>query len=137
MTGANGSVSLSQFKGSPVLLYFGFTFCPDICPIGLTVIRDALKKSEKYNNINVLFVTVDPERDTPVRLKEYLSFFNPSFIGLTGDLKSIAEVAAKYGTYFAKTEANEHGEYSVDHTAYVYLIDRNGELPVPGKAIGR
>jgi len=122
-----GDVSLSSYAGQPVVLYFGFTHCPDVCPLGLTVIRDALKIMPEAD-VAALFVTLDPERDTAPRLAEYLAFFHDKLVGLTGDLESITGIAKQYGTYFMKTAPDEHGAYSVDHTAYFYLIDQNGEL---------
>lgn len=128
LQGAKGQVRLSDFEGNPVVLYFGFTHCPDVCPLGLTVIRDALKNEPRFKDVQALFVTLDPARDTVSRLEEYLDFFHPNLMGLSGNLEQIQEVAGKYGTYFAKGKVDEHGNYSVDHTAYFYLIDKTGRL---------
>lgn len=128
LLGAQGELSLSQFKGSPVVLYFGFTHCPDVCPLGLTVVRDALKADNDFQDVPAIFVTLDPERDTPERLSSYLSFFHPNLRGASGSVAQIKEVAKRYGTYFAKTGIEQNGDYSVDHTAYYYLIDAQGEL---------
>jgi len=119
---------LEGLRGRPVILYFGFTFCPDICPVGLAVIRDALNADDAFSDLSALFVTLDPERDDATRMGEYVSFFHTSIIGLTGTLEEISTVATQYGTYFQKTKADADGAYSVDHTAYFYLIDEAGEL---------
>lgn len=123
-----GEIRLSDFQGKPVVLYFGFTHCPDVCPLGLTVIRDALNSDQNFDSAVALFITLDPERDKLARLKEYLAFFHPGIRGLSGSIEQIRKVASQYGTYFMKTEADENGNYSVDHTAYFYLINRDGKL---------
>lgn len=128
LQGFQGDTTLAQFSGAPMVLYFGFTFCPDVCPVGLTVIRDAINSDPALADIQSLFITLDPERDTIERLKEYLAFFHPNLHGATGPLAEIQAVAKRYGTYFAKTKADETGNYSVDHTAYFYVLDANGEL---------
>ncbi len=120
--------SLSSLRGSPVILYFGYTHCPDICPVGLAVIRDALKSSPTFASVNVVFITVDPLRDTPERLNEYVSFFDPRIIPLSGTEEQIREVAKSYGTYFMRSELGGAEDYTVDHTAYFYLIDQAGNL---------
>lgn len=122
-----GSVSLSSLSGHPVILYFGYTYCPDVCPVGLAVIRDALQSDPSFANVKTLFVTVDPARDTAQRLAEYVTFFHPSIIPLRGSEAEIKAVAQSYGTYFMR--GTQTGEtYAVDHTAYFYLIDADGEL---------
>lgn len=128
LQGKSGELSLANFKGQPLVLYFGFTHCPDICPIGLTVIRDALKSDPAFAEVNALFVTVDPERDTSEHLAEYLSFFHPNIQGGRTDLAQTVALGKRYGTYFKKGKLNEHGAYAVDHTAYFYVLDAQGEL---------
>lgn len=126
----NGPTSLSSFKGKYVLLYFGYTFCPDICPTSLSNVASALKQltPEQNANIQLLFISVDPERDTPSRLQEYVTFFNPSFIGLTADQTSITDVTAQYNVIYAKQPAKSGSEaYSIDHSAMLYVLDRNGK----------
>lgn len=125
---ADGPISLARFKGRPLVLYFGFTFCPDICPLGLTVIRDALNADPALSEIPAVFVSVDPARDTPERLKEYLDFFHPNMYGATGSLEAVTELSKRYGTFFMKGKEDEHGNYAVDHTAYFYVLDERGEL---------
>ncbi|TNC81049.1 MAG: SCO family protein [Oleiphilus sp.] len=128
LTSGSGATRLSDFRGTPVVLYFGFTYCPDVCPLGLTVIRDALNSDERLASVKTLFVTLDPERDNLSRLNEYLSFFHENLLGLTGELEQIKKVATQYGTYFMKNVPDENGNYSVDHTAYFYVIDGQGKL---------
>lgn len=123
----SGSVSLSSLNGHPVILYFGYTYCPDVCPVGLAVIRDALQADPAFADVKTLFVTVDPARDTAQRLAEYVAFFHPNIIPLHGSEAEIKAVAQNYGTYFMKG-APEGETYAVDHTAYFYLIDADGEL---------
>lgn len=120
-------ISLSSLRGQPVILYFGYTYCPDVCPVGLAVIRDALHSDPVFANVKTLFVTVDPARDTAQRLAEYVAFFHPNIIPLHGSEEQIKTVAQNYGTYFMKG-ALEGESYAVDHTAYFYLIDADGEL---------
>lgn len=121
------SISLSSLRGHPVILYFGYTYCPDVCPVGLAVIRDVLLSDPQFANVKALFVTVDPARDTAQRLADYVAFFHPNIIPLHGSEAEIKAVAQNYGTYFMQGTP-EGGSYAVDHTAYFYLIDADGEL---------
>lgn len=129
LASAEGNRTLSEFSGRPVVLYFGYTYCPDICPLGLSVIRDAMKALPAGTiKPAPLFVTLDPARDTTEHLKEYLAFFSPEFVGLTGSVEQIKEVAGRYGTYFMAGKPDAKGGYTVDHTGYFYLLDKRGEL---------
>lgn len=122
---------LNQLKGQPVILYFGYTFCPDVCPVGLAVIRDALNSSEKFSKVPVLFVTLDPGRDTAERLREYVSFFHKNIIPLRGSLEQIKSVIEAYGGFLRHTVKNHEKmdkDYLVDHSAYYYLLNKQGEL---------
>jgi len=125
---ADGPVSLSDFSGKIVLLYFGYTFCPDICPSTMTdlaqVMQDLGKKADEFQ---VIMITVDPERDTPQQLADYVSHFDPSFIGLSGTEEEIAAVAADYGIFYERHEGTAASGYLIDHTARVFVIDKNGE----------
>lgn len=122
-------VSLSDFRGKIVLLYFGYTFCPDVCPATLAEVNNALEAlGQKADNVQVIMVTVDPERDTPEVLSEYLGHFNAEFIGLTGSLQQIADVATSYGVYFGKQEGSQATNYLVEHTASLMVIDEGGYL---------
>jgi protein SCO1/2 len=116
----------AQFRGKLLLLYFGFTSCPDVCPTDLQSIGQAMERLGKSaEGVQPLFVTLDPERDTPQRLAGYVTFFHPRLIGLSGDAGSIAQAARAYKVYYAKV-ANANG-YTIDHSGYVYLMDRAGK----------
>jgi len=124
------AVSERDFAGEPYLVFFGFTHCPDVCPTTLMELSDVLDKLGGDARIGALFITVDPERDTPAELKEYLSSFNPRFKGLTGDSAAIAQVAKSYRVYLKKVPL-DNGDYTMDHTALVYLMDKNGKFVAP------
>lgn len=130
MTSGDSVFRLSDLKGSVVLLYFGFTSCPDVCPTGLSVIKSAMKKLKgRADDIQVLFVTLDPERDDDIRLKEYLPFFDERIVGLTGSPAELEEVAKLYGVYYKKVESDTTAlGYSIDHSANFFVIDSAGSL---------
>jgi protein SCO1/2 len=131
MTSASGPVALQDFRGKVVLLYFGYTYCPDICPTSLASTAAGLKllKPEELDKVAVLFVSVDPERDTPSRLKEYAEFFHPKIVGLTGSKEGLAEVAKRYGVFYARQSVETAGGgYVIDHTSETYVIDSAGAL---------
>jgi protein SCO1 len=132
LTGQNGQpVSLSDFEGKVVLLYFGYTTCPDVCPTTLAGIHQALTLlGDQAKNVQLLMITVDPERDTQQVMSEYTVHFDSSFIGLTGTPEQIAEVATYYGIYYEKQEGDSAIGYLVDHTATVTAIDKDGYLRV-------
>ena len=117
-----------DFRGQLMLVYFGFTYCPDICPADLQAIGLVLDKlGNDAARVQPLFVTVDPERDTAEHLAEYVPLFHPRLIGLTGSLDAVRKAADAYKVYFAKVPiGKEAGDYTVDHTAYIYLMDRDG-----------
>ncbi len=119
-----------DFHGKNTLIFFGYTFCPDVCPTALTTISTALDiLGDASSDINALFVTVDPERDTPAYLKEYLEHFHPAFIGLTGDSSQIKKIAKAYGVYYARAqeEDSDPDDYLMDHTSLVFLMDPAGQ----------
>jgi len=117
----------SEFRGKLMIVYFGYTFCPDVCPADLMAITQALDElGPAASGIQPVFITVDPERDTKV-LGEYVRAFHRSFIGLTGSPEEIRKVANAYKAYYAKVPSAQSGEYAVDHTGVIYLIGRNGE----------
>jgi protein SCO1 len=117
----------ADFRGKLVVLYFGYTYCPDVCPTELQSISLALDKLGAHADaVQPLFVTVDPERDTPARLAEFVSSFHPRLIGLTGSVADIKKTAIAYRTFFAKNAPAASGEYSVDHTGFIYLIGKDG-----------
>lgn len=130
LSGAQGERSLREFSGKIVLLTFGYTFCPDICPTTLVTWAQALSQlsPEELGQLQPIFVSIDPERDTPARLAEYTAFFHPAILGLTGGPDRLQEVAARYGAVFARQDNASAGGYVVDHTALSYLIDRRGKL---------
>jgi protein SCO1 len=130
LTAAGGKqVSLSDFRGKTVALYFGYTFCPDVCPTTLADLAKAARKlGKKADNLQVVMVTVDPERDTPERLAEYMAYFNPTFVGLSGTVDQIAAAATAFGIYYQKHEGTAASGYLVDHTATISVLDREGRV---------
>lgn len=128
---ANGPVSLKDYRGKLVLVYFGYTFCPDICPTSLAATAEGLKllKPEEAARVAMIFISVDPERDTPARLKEYVEFFHPSMVGVTGKPEDLAEIAKRYGVFYAKQKVATAGNgYVVDHSADTYVVAPDGQL---------
>jgi protein SCO1 len=125
-----GSVSLSDFRGKVVLLYFGYTWCPDICPTNLSIISAVLNEmsDEELERVQPVFVSVDPERDTVLRLKEYVAYFHPSLLGLTGSESVLTEITKRYGAAYRIVKEEGQANYVVDHSADTYLIDQNGQL---------
>jgi len=122
-------VSLEQFRGHPVLLYFGYTTCPDVCPTALGVLKQATKRlAELKLTAQVLFVTIDPERDTGEALQSYVHFFGPDFIGLTGSPAEIADVARRYNVMYAKEDKGSAAGYLMAHTDYIYLLGIGGRI---------
>ncbi len=132
LTGHNGQpVSLSDYRGQLVLLYFGYTTCPDGCPTTLADLHQARKLlGNRAQEVQVMMITVDPERDTLPVLAEYIPHFDPSFIGLTGTPEQIAEIATYYGVFYEREAGNSSLGYLVNHTATVMVIDRQGYLRV-------
>jgi protein SCO1/2 len=133
-------VTEATFRGSYVLLYFGYTFCPDVCPTTLTAVADALDRlGSRADLIKPVFITVDPKRDTQAVVKQYAAAFSPRLIGLTGTPEEIAAVTKEFGVYYA-AHAPKPGttDYTVDHTSLLYLLDRDGKFiaPIPADASG-
>jgi protein SCO1/2 len=126
----HGPVSLSDYRGKVVLLYFGYTWCPDICPTNLAMMSSTLAEldASERDQIQPLFVSVDPDRDTPQRLKEYVEYFHPSLIGLTASKSEIDEVVRRYGGAYHIPDKKRDRPYVVDHTADTYIIDKQGRL---------
>lgn len=117
----------TDFRGKLVVLYFGYTYCPDVCPTELQLISLALDKlGAAAEAAQPLFITVDPERDTPARLADFVSSFHPRLIGLTGSLAEIRKTAIAYKTFFAKHGNARPGDYAVDHTGFIYLVGKDG-----------
>lgn len=129
----NGEVFwLSQLRGNIVLLFFGYTSCPDVCPTTMAEIKSALEKigEENASQVKVVFVTVDPARDTPERVQEYVNHFNGEFIGLSGTEAELQKTWNDYGVFRQIVEGTSAAGYLVDHTARVTLIDPDGNLRV-------
>jgi protein SCO1 len=125
------AVSDADMKGKPFLVFFGFTHCPDICPTTLFDMSQLMKAlGPDADRTGALFITVDPERDTPAVMKDYLSNFDPHLRGLTGDQASISAATRAYRVY-AKKVPLENGDYTMDHTAVVYLMDKDGRFVAP------
>lgn len=122
-----GEVTDADFRGHPFLVFFGYTHCPDICPTTLFQISEVLKAMGPDKQIKALFITIDPERDTPAVMKEYLSSFDPRIIGLTGTRKETDAVEKAYRVY-ARKAPGSGGDYAMDHTAVVYLMDKQGRF---------
>ena len=126
---ADGDVTLSDFRGKLVLLYFGYTFCPDICPGTLANVAQALREmGTKADDVQLIMVSLDPDRDTPEKLKEYMGHFYPSFIGITGEKEKIDEITSLYGVFYQKKDGSEATGYLIDHTATLMVLDREGYL---------
>jgi protein SCO1/2 len=127
-TGAR--VSSRDFPGKVLVVFFGYTSCPDVCPLTLSKLARALEEmAENAVRVQIIMVTVDPRRDTPRRLREYLGNFDPSFLGLTGTEAEIREVADGFGASFAPAPA-EGAEYTVDHSARTFVVDSQGYVPL-------
>ena len=129
LVGTGGKpVTDRDFRGRYMLIFFGFTHCPDICPAELQVIAQALEQlGDKAKTVVPIFITLDPERDTPEAMANYVKSFGPNFVGLTGSPEAIAAAAKAYRVAYSKVENKESaGDYSVDHSALVYLMDREG-----------
>lgn len=131
LTSADGPVRLADLRGKAVVLFFGYTFCPDVCPTTMVRLGQAMERLGKdAERVQVIMVSVDPERDTPERLAEYARAFHPSFIGVTGIQEEIDAVASAYGIYHAKAEGSEATGYLMDHSANVTVIDRSGGVRI-------
>ena len=120
--------TLANFRGKVVTVFFGFTHCPDVCPVTLAEMAQVVRElGPDGSRVQVLFVTVDPERDTQQVLKQYVPSFNPTFLGLYGDAEATARVAKEFKIYYRKQPAKD-GHYSVDHSAGTYILDPQGRL---------
>ena len=132
LTDQNGkAVTDKSLKGKPTLIFFGYTHCPDVCPTSLFEISEVLRALGKdADKVNAVFISVDPERDTPATMKDYLSSFDPHLEGLSGDPAETAKVITSYRVY-AKKVPTKDGDYTMDHTALIYLMDRDGRFVSP------
>lgn len=121
--------TLSDFKGKVVVLFFGYTHCPDVCPATMANVATAMEKlGPEAERVQVLFVTVDPERDTPTILQQYLSAFNPSFLGLSGNAQATKDVTKEFKIVAQKQAGDTPGHHTVDHSTGTYIFDTKGKL---------
>jgi protein SCO1/2 len=129
LTRADGAtVTESTYRGKWLLVYFGYTYCPDACPTALNAIAEAMEKlGPAAASVQPLFITIDPARDTPTVVGEYVKAFDPRIVGLTGTEGQIAAVAKEYQVYYKRRET-EGGPYLMDHTSLIYVVDPAGKL---------
>jgi protein SCO1 len=122
--------TLADFKGRAVVLFFGYTHCPDVCPTTLAELSQAMQQlGDKSKDVQVLMVTVDPSRDTAPLLSQYVQAFNPTYIGLRPSSEAqLAQVAKDFRVYYAKAQGKTPGDYTMDHTAASYVFDKDGKL---------
>ena len=128
---SGATVTQKALQGRPTLIFFGFTHCPDVCPTSLFEISEILRVMGKdADRVNAYFISVDPERDTKAAMKDYLSSFDPHLKGLTGDPEAMAKVISEFRVYAKKVPLKD-GDYTMDHTALIYLMDRDGRFVSP------
>ncbi len=129
LASAEGEVSKADFEGQVVVMFFGFRNCPDVCPDTMSRLSRAVRALDEHEarDVQVLLVSVDPERDPPDQIQRYAETFHPSFIGLTGSPEQIQHVASSYGIYFEQVPTNDGASYTVDHTAATVVLNRNGD----------
>jgi len=128
LTDQNGATrSDTEFRGKLMLIYFGYTYCPDVCPTTLDMMTRALAAlGPDAQKVVPIFITVDPGRDTPAQMKTYASNFDPRLVALTGSPEAIASVAGEYRVYYQKAKGENGGDYTVDHSSAIYLMGRDG-----------
>jgi len=127
----DGNVNLKDFRGKVVPIYFGYTYCPDICPTNLSLLSVALDKltDDELQQVQGIFITLDPDRDNGQHLKEYANYFHKSIIGLYGRQPVVDFVANQYGVYYEKVKTkNSAMNYSIDHTSELYIVGKTGKL---------
>lgn len=121
--------TLADFRGKVVTVFFGYTQCPDVCPTTLAEMAEVMKLlGDKADRVQVLFISLDPERDTPALLAQYVPAFDPRFLGLSGSLEATAQVAKDFRVFYQKVPGSTPGSYTVDHTAGSYVYDAQGRL---------
>ena len=132
LEGIDGPVSLSDFEGQYVFVYFGYTFCPDICPNTLGKISRAIADldPEEAEQVTAILISVDPERDTPELLADYVGHFNPRFVGITGTKEEIDLTGEPYYLYYERHEGSAASGYLIDHSSRTFLVDKNGNARV-------
>lgn len=127
---ADGPVDSKSLRGKVLLVYFGYTHCPDVCPASLAAggqVLNALSQEER-NRVRLLMISVDPERDSVSHLQKYTAFFHPDMAGLTGTPEQVAALARSYGAGYLKQPPKADGSYAIDHTVSTYVVDRDGRL---------
>ena len=124
------AVSLSDYKGKVVIIYFGFASCPDVCPTSLAIMSSAMKSlsKEEADDVQGLFISLDPERDTEEKLQQYASYFHENFKGITGTPEQLKKVTRQYGTYFTKVAGSSELNYLIDHTSVTFIIGKDGKF---------
>jgi protein SCO1/2 len=134
--GDGREVTSRDFRGKYMLIYFGYSFCPDVCPTTLNEIADALDRlGPQADRVQPIFITVDPKRDTPSVVKQYAAAFSPRLVGLTGSPEQIAQVAKEYRVYFAEHRTGPGpGDYTMDHSSIIYLMGPDGKFVAPIRA---
>lgn len=128
---AEGKVSLSDYRGKVVAMYIGYASCPDVCPTSLAIMSQALKNlsPEDAAQVQPVFISVDPERDTPEKLAQYSKFFFPTMVGLTGERTAIDDIVKRYGAFYKIVDMGDSAMgYAVDHSSRTYLIDQRGQF---------
>ncbi len=127
---AHGPFELRQQRGKVVLIFFGYTFCPDICPTNLSLITQAFNalSEDELQRVQGVFISVDPARDSVARLQEYTGYFHPSIAGVTGKPDTVARIAAQYGASYHKVEGESQGGYLVDHSSNTFVVAADGTL---------
>jgi protein SCO1 len=121
--------TLADFKGKVVVVFFGYTQCPDVCPTTMADMKAMMDQlGPQADQVQVLFITIDPERDTQALLAEYVPSFDKRFLGLRGDAAATDKVAKEFKVFYGKAEGKEAGSYTMDHTAASYVFDRNGKV---------
>jgi protein SCO1/2 len=135
LTDQNGKVLTdADLKGKPFLVFFGYTHCPDVCPTTLFDMSEVMRAlGRDADRTAGLFISVDPDRDTPAVLKDYLSSFDPHVRGATGNQAELAKIEKEYRVYAQKVPTGKDGDYSMDHSAIVYLMDKSGRFVAPFK----
>lgn len=136
VNGDGQTVTDRDFRGQSLLVYFGYTYCPDVCPTTLGNLAAAVDLlGVRAGSLRILFVSVDPDRDTPGVVKQYVASFGPYVIGLTGTPQQVAATARAYRVFYAKHRTGAGpNDYTMDHTSFVYLVDRNGKFLSPLRA---
>lgn len=121
-------VTQADFEGQLSIYYFGFTFCPDICPTELSVIASAIDLlGEDGDQVQPIFVTIDPERDTPEIMASYVNLFHPRMVGITGSVKQISEMANAFRVFYQKVESDDFSYYLMDHSSFIYVMGADGQ----------